>query len=484
MASRVVSRQIARVVVVAVFGLMALVLLASPAGAHPPDVVVETVYVVPSEAGLHIEIQVKPGVIVAPWYAASLDADGDGLISVREREARAEEVADALVVTVDRVRVPTRVAEVFELDRDLLAAGEDAFVIALDTATVEIGPTSDVVVSLEYEPVIDAGVLDSVVQFEVVPAGDGSRGFGEEVHDEQSGALRLSRFGDEPSTAPVRTVRDEVERKDRLFGALQQPLTSPMALAALLASAALLGALHALTPGHGKSLLAAYLVGENGTARHAVTLGAVVTFTHTASVILIGVGVLLAGRYIVPDVLVPSMELAVGIGVAALGARLLVRRVRDRSTGHVHEHGHDHDHDHDQHHHHNDGDHVHHGHEHHGHTHDHRAPLKDGVSIRTLVAMGVSGGIVPCPEALGVLLLAVSVHRTALGLGMIVAFSVGLAAVLVGLGLLLVTARVGTWLRRRTSSRRMAHLVPIGSAVVVACLGIAMALRGAGQLVS
>ena len=97
----------------------------------------------------------------------------------------------------------------------------------------------------------------------------------------------------------------------------------------------------------------------------------------------------------------------------------------------------------------------------------------------SLLTMGVSSGIVPCPEALGVLLLAVGVHRTALGLAVIVAFSAGLAVVLVGLGLVLVTARLGQRLRRVGGrGARLGRLIPLGSAVVVAALGLAMTLRG------
>lgn len=185
-------------------------------------------------------------------------------------------------------------------------------------------------------------------------------------------------------------------------------------------------------------------------------LATVVTFAHTASVVLIGVAVLAAGHYVVPGIVVPSLEIGAGLLVAVLGVRLLARRWRPVRG---HDHGHIHDHD---------------------HAHPH--PTKTAQA--SLLTMGVSGGIVSCPEALGVLLLAVGVNRTTLGLGMIVAFSLGLATVLVGLGLLVVTARFGTWLRRRRpSGLRLGRLVPLGSASVVAVLGVEMALRGAVALV-
>ena len=226
-----------------------------------------------------------------------------------------------------------------------------------------------------------------------------------------------------------------------------------------------LGALHALTPGHGKALLAGYLVGAKSTPRQAVALGLVVTATHTASVIGIGVLALVAARYVVPGVIVPALELGVGVLVAVLGVRLLRRRWGERPSGTT---GH--------------GDAGHHAHAQ-DHTH-HPSPTGPGGAAGSVLTMGISGGIVPCPEALAVLLLAVAVHRTALGLGMILAFSAGLAAVLVGLGLFLVTPRLRQWLHRRVPAGSPAGwLIPLASAAVVAVLGLAMTAKGAGALV-
>jgi ABC-type nickel/cobalt efflux system permease component RcnA len=235
-----------------------------------------------------------------------------------------------------------------------------------------------------------------------------------------------------------------------------------MALA--LALAVMLGGLHALTPGHGKTLVAAYLVGSRGTVRHAVALGGIVTFTHTASVIAIGLIALFASRFIVPDVLVPTLEIGSGALVVALGARLVwqrwaaFRRRRDSDQLHAHpHHGHDHPHDH--------GD---------GHVHSHLPPA-EGFRVGSLVAMGVSGGLVPCPEALGIMIVAVGLNRILLGLGLIVSFSLGLAAVLIGVGILLVRSRS---LVERVGGLgvRFSTGLPLGSAVIVTALGIGITL--------
>ena len=234
-----------------------------------------------------------------------------------------------------------------------------------------------------------------------------------------------------------------------------------------------LGALHALEPGHGKTLVAAYLVGSRGTARHVLLLGLTVTLAHTAGVYLLGGITLYASRYVVPERLYPWLAVTSGLIVAGLGVALFRRRYSAAAHGHAHEHGHRHPHDH--------------GHQHDArHPHDHGDagdahvhPGGAGVRLRELVALGVSGGIVPCPAALVVLLSAFSMRRAGFGLFLIVAFSVGLAATLIAIGLLIVYARrlvtrfdgrgplVGRWL-------------PLASAVVVTVLGLAIAAQALG----
>jgi len=202
-----------------------------------------------------------------------------------------------------------------------------------------------------------------------------------------------------------------------------------MILFALLIAAAL-GALHALEPGHGKTLVAAYLIGSRGTAKHALLLGLIVTASHTAAVYLLGGTVLYLSAHVVPEKLYPSLALASGVMIIVLGIVLFLRRLGVTETGHHHAH---HDHDHPDHGH----DHTHGLRHSHGHAHHHR----HAVSLRELLTLGISGGIIPCPAALVVLLSAVSLQRVGFGLLLIVAFSIGLAAVLIAVGLLMVYAR-------------------------------------------
>jgi nickel/cobalt transporter (NicO) family protein len=207
---------------------------------------------------------------------------------------------------------------------------------------------------------------------------------------------------------------------------------------ASLAAALFWGAAHALSPGHGKTIITAYLVGRRGTPRHAALLGLIVTLTHTVGVFTLGLITLLLSRFIVPEELYPWLNLASGVLVVAIGASVLRSRLRRRH------HHHDHHHEHD-------------------------------LSRRSLVAVGVSGGLLPCPSALVVLLAAISLHRIGFGLLLIVAFSAGLALTITGIGLVAVLARSA--FGRVSLDGRLVSLLPTISALVIVAAGIGMTVR-------
>ena len=239
-------------------------------------------------------------------------------------------------------------------------------------------------------------------------------------------------------------------------------------LAALVAAA--LGAFHALEPGHGKTVVAAYLVGSRGTARHAMLLGLVVTASHTAGVYLLGGLTLYASRYVVPDQLYPWLGALSGLTIAGLGFCLFLTRYAAGSHTHGERHEHPHAHGHSHH------SHDVHGHHHHPHQDHQHLPSSGKVSLRELLALGVTGGIVPCPAALVVLLSAVALRRVGFGLLLIVAFSVGLAAVLIGIGLLMVYARrlMG---RVEGTGPLITRWLPLTSSATITVLGIAIAAQ-------
>ena len=242
--------------------------------------------------------------------------------------------------------------------------------------------------------------------------------------------------------------------------------------AALIAAG--LGALHALEPGHGKTIVAAYLVGSRGTAYHAVLLGMIVTLSHTAGVYLLGAVTLCAQKYMLPDRLYPFLAVLSGMLIAGMGFYLFLQRYLGADFAHGHGPG----------------------------SHQHfwtsspndseagapglvqresilvaRGARTGTVLRRQLLLLGITGGIIPCPAALVVLLSAVAVHRVGLGLFLIVAFSFGLAVVLVAMGLLAVGAgRIMS--RLPTEGPVVQKWLPLTSAAIITVLGCAIALRG------
>ena len=237
-----------------------------------------------------------------------------------------------------------------------------------------------------------------------------------------------------------------------------------------------LGAMHAFSPGHGKTMVAAYLVGARGTWKHAVFLGGMVTFTHTISVFALGFVTLFLSRYILPEKLEPILGVISGITIIWVGAMLLYKRAQ-KLSGHSHDHHHhDHAHDHDHgdaHDHHHDHGHAH-DHEHHhgpgGHTH-----VPEGeVTMGSLIALGASGGLVPCPSGLVILLSSIALGRVGIGITWLIGFSAGLAVVLTAIGVLVVYAK--DLLPKTQSAMRspVFRLLPVASAALVIVIGILM----------
>lgn len=223
--------------------------------------------------------------------------------------------------------------------------------------------------------------------------------------------------------------------------------------------AAGLGAMHALEPGHGKTIVAAYLVGSRGKTRHAIGLGLLVTAAHTAGVYLLGGLVLYASKYVIPEQIYPWLSIFSGLVIAVMAVYMLLRAW----TG-VEEPE-------------NDADGV-----IHAHWYSRRRSEEDmasahanrTVSLKQLLLLGITGGIIPCPAALVVLLSAVSLHRIGLGLFLIVAFSLGLATVLIAIGIAMVRARslLSRW---KSDSPWIQRYIPMASATAMLIAGLAIA---------
>ena len=393
-----------------------------------------------------------------------------------------------------------------------------------------------------------------------------------------------------------------IQTRDRLAELIAAPKITPLAALLGLLIATVLGSMHAMSPGHGKTVVGAYLVGSRGTAKHAAFLGLTVTITHTAGVFALGVVTLLASKYVLPEKLFPILSFLSGALVLGIGLSLFVRRGRavlaqrrigiseSLHGGHSHS-DHEHDHSHDRHHsdhkhdahldehhqshehghshmrndigdhsqgghshgggelenhhdahvgshshshfnaththshsHANDTshasdshghhDHGHHEHSHHdhgqrdhhhehvhsedGHTHgvadthvhyhggrphSHLPPGADGqpVGWKSLLALGISGGLLPCPSALVVLLAAISLHRVGYGLLLVLAFSAGLAGSLTAVGLLFVYA--GRLMKAKSAGKMatLGRIVPVFSSLVITLAGSAICIEALGQ---
>ena len=248
--------------------------------------------------------------------------------------------------------------------------------------------------------------------------------------------------------------------------------TSELSLSAILVSlliAAGLGAIHAVSPGHGKTVMAAYLVGTQGTARHAVALGLTVTASHTLGVVGLAILTLLAGDLLPPERLYPVLGLASGLIVVALGTWLLVQRVRELRRSGVLRAAHHSAMVRDDHRHTSDKA----VHRHGGIEHRHAPGPGTRLSWRTLFALGFAGGLVPSVSALILLLGAIASGRPAYGLALAVAFGLGMAIVLSGIGLAVVRAgRVLDKLPSLGRLTRFAPALPWLSAAVVTVAGI------------
>ncbi len=347
---------------------------------------------------------------------------------------------------------------------------------------------------------------------------------------------------DVPTEDPILTVATS---EGSLLGREGDPLTKllnlktmdPLTIAVALVIAFVWGGFHALTPGHGKTLVGAYLVGSRGTAHHAIWLGLTTTIAHTASIFALGFVALAASQILITEQLYSWLSLISGGTVIAIGGYLFKQRWQDFAhthhdhsphahddhshdsdhsphahdhhsdhPDHVHTHHHDHSHSHDHQHTHEhphphdhlhphdpnhkhlhihfpDHDHSIQDHEHHhGHDHTHELPeLPETINLSSLLAIGISGGLLPCPSALLVMLGSIGLGRIGFGLALVTAFSLGLAAVLTGIGLLLIYAQ--KWIQTSSFKFPAWRGWSAVSSLVVVLIGFGMMIQALQQLI-
>ncbi len=480
----------------------------------------------------------------------SADTNGDGTTSQGEfdayRDRVAPQYAKGLLLTVDGARVPLRVASkrltlpkgaggllTLRLECDFVGAVPEAAGTAPrrlryeDTNHRERLGWHELVVT----PALGASVFDSSAFGTAVT--DELKAYPQELLT-QPLAERVAELSFGRGSAPVgakpllsRNRRPVAPARDRLAELITVPQLTPGVVLVSVLVAAAFGALHAFAPGHGKTVVAAYLVGARGTVGHAAFLGLTVTITHTLGVFALGLVTLFASQYVLPEQLFPVLSLISGGLVLAIGLSLFRHRLR-KVLGHAHSHHahdhshhiHDHAHEHHHHHHHHHADeHPHHPHSvarqkrpsqpaefgesktsvlpgigelgasvqlgvhaHGGRLHSHLPPGAEGARVtwRSLLALGISGGLLPCPSALVVLLAAISLQRVGFGLLLVTAFSLGLAATLTALGIAFVYA--GRLVKLPALSNRLTQALPTVSAFVITCVGAAIVAAETGKL--
>jgi nickel/cobalt transporter (NicO) family protein len=246
------------------------------------------------------------------------------------------------------------------------------------------------------------------------------------------------------------------------------------------------GAMHALSPGHGKTIVGAYLAGAQATANHALILGLTTTITHTIGVFCLGLVALFAYQFVLPEQIYPWLNFISGLMVLAIGFNLFIARSQhipffrkfSQKLGWnknpaiivTHDH-HSPDHNHSLNYEHDHGD---------GLYHSHALPDTSSVNMRSLLALGVSGGILPCPAALVLMLSAISLGQVSLGLGMVLAFSLGLAMVLTVLGLILVSAK--RLFEKLPNQVTIFKGLPVFSAFCIGIIGLVISLQALLQI--
>jgi nickel/cobalt transporter (NicO) family protein len=456
-------------VVVAVVGW--LVLMAGPpaASAHPLGNFTVNRYagIVVSPGRVEIRYVVDMAEIPTFQEQSSIDADGDGTDSPLERQAWADRtartVASKLTVAVDGSEIDLSVSSDDLLFRD----GQAGLPILYFTASFSgaLGSSSGSVSysdgayegRIGWKEVTVRSVGGASVFGSSVPAASVSRELTAYPQDLLSSPLDVTSatfsFRPGPGTGGAMADRSDgptvsgapISSGGAFAGLVRWKLT-PVVLVASLLLALAFGAVHALGPGHGKTITAAYLVGSGARVGQAIAVGSAVALMHTASVLVLGLVVFVLARSFPAEHIYPWLTLGTGVVALSLGVGLFVSRWQERRRGsESHQHSHVHP-----------------------HPHPHR-----------LAALAVSGGLLPSPTAFVVLTGAINAHRIGYGLSLILAFSVGLAAALIGVGLLALRARsvVATHFRSR-----WAALIPLGSALVIVGFGVFFAARGLTQV--
>ncbi len=450
--------------------------------AHPADEINERDFVHIRPDGIGIEMTVSAGALTLRDIWADADRNGDGFVDEREIAGFGAVLARGFTIVADGTSLtPDYTGGSLEMKptlHDFQLQGADATGAIVrarfDAPFAASAAPHEITISIRHYNYRAYGRPVELIPDATAPLGIIVQG-GADVD------LRLTTIMG--GVAPVAVIPQQQRNPNHPSVATLQrfvisPAGGPITLAGL-GVAILLGALHALTPGHGKTLVAAYLFGRRGRPRDAFALGGVLTITHTGSVVAIGLVLLVGTRTIAPDRFLSAIEAIGSLGIVGLGIALLPRRlafamIRGRNPSrtsaatlgatHMHVDGTIHTHSWFE-----------------TAAHEHRPA--DADDLRSLLMLGISGGIVPCPDALAILLIAVAAGHVIPGLIIILGFSFGLAAVLTGLGLILTTLSIPSISSGRfLNSAKLGRWLPVVSAGMIMLIGVSGLWRATAPL--
>ena len=488
------------------FVLISFINLAA-ASAHPADMFFQTHSVEISTTGINVTLEIIPGPLLASNIWQEADLDGNELIDFQESRNWANAILKYFVITLDQQAQPIEINSVIwpESVKALYSADEPITIQFSTNWSEKLSATHVVAVNNFYQNNL------SVYWFKIKGAGN----IGFDTPRQQDGLLTVSvsKVNADPLNELLKVwesgkptipwviqslgLDDVAEQATSetnsggsraiLEGLIKNQTLTPVFIFSALALAFLLGMLHALTPGHGKTIVAAYLVGTNGKWFHALLLGGIVTITHTGSVLLIGVLTLyLSNSLFTPD-LIANLEIFSGILIVLLSAFLIYQRypalkknlqyrkktsIRFIDTTFpvnnekqtiklnipIEEISQDHTHTPNQP-----------GYIPRGNNSKKQAPA---IEWQSMTALGVSGGLIPCPDAIAILLIAITIQRIAFGISMILTFSMGLAIVLVTIGIIIVQGK--NIFRKLKFFDHVGIWVPMFSALIVLIVGIGL----------
>jgi nickel/cobalt transporter (NicO) family protein len=467
-----------RILAVTAMSLVTLVVLAPSAGAHPLGNFTVNRYsgIVIDSGSVRVRYVLDMAEIPTFQELSTIDSDADGVASETElggwTASEVPAIGEDLALTVDGRRITL-----------LPLAGASTVLLpgqgGLDTLRLEAEFEGSVPSSgeLAYE---DRNIDDRIGWHEVtVTTGEGA-GLSASTVPAASVSDELRAYPQDMLSSPldIRSMSASYAPGAGRGGAaaappastgVERPATETSPLASVLANrgiglmvlgmfaAVAFGAWHALLPGHGKTLMAAAMVGSGARLRQAVVVAAAVALMHTASVLALGLAVLGLERTFRPEALYPWLGVVSGLAAVAVGGYLVrIRWAVWRRRSHHHDH-----------------DHGRHGHEH---------PDAGSVTVlggRGLVALALAGGILPAPSALLALLASIQAHRVAYGLGLVLAFSAGLAGALLGVGAGALRAR-DAMARRVSGSAALG--VPLVSAAAILVVGGVLVARAATRV--